>query len=477
MHNTIKTFLSLIGVAACLSAQSWVEINDGPKPVGKDGDDGTRRDAIIRSEYLDLRASPATTPGGATITYVHPSCIDETKEGTIVIGCNAGTSEGEGSNRVFVTRKPVGGEWSVPQMIQNEGSIDYGVMYQARHNDNDTIICGYWWPTGCCDEGGFQYSVDDGQTWSDIIACPPSDLWTSGNMTLGMNHPLEFPNGDLWFPSADFRTAFDCDSRITKVPWGSYINTANWTAADVEGTSQADAGHYMGDWLVLDPDYQHLMRFTRYNFKEGTYFKNSYDGGATWEDGWTKVPQDLSNGMSCVSLSPNDPNHPLNGYHLVTGSKHGTRRGRMDVCISDNPAANEWTRVLELNFIPWNGPKYEENADPTIFQSRDGSKVHLLFTGRDGAELKYYLIDAYKLCDVDATVAGRVPGSGINYRHGTSNSIAVFGPSGKCLYRKDNLPAGEFELSRYVPGLSTGMYYVSIRNRTGVSVVKRFITN
>ncbi|MBD3346068.1 MAG: T9SS type A sorting domain-containing protein [Chitinivibrionales bacterium] len=33
----------------------------------------------------------------------------------------------------------------------------------------------------------------------------------------------------------------------------------------------------------------------------------------------------------------------------------------------------------------------------------NGNTVHLCFTGREGSELKYYVIDPYKLCNVTAT--------------------------------------------------------------------------
>lgn len=37
-----------------------------------------------------------------------------------------------------------------------------------------------------------------------------------------------------------------------------------------------------------------------------------------------------------------------------------------------------------------------ENADPTIFQGRDGN-LHLLLSGRDADLLKYYVLDPHML--------------------------------------------------------------------------------
>ncbi|MBD3344177.1 MAG: hypothetical protein GF401_03840, partial [Chitinivibrionales bacterium] len=66
-------------------AQNWVRTFDGPK----DNDNGSRRNAIIKQEFLMTKAA-INTP------YAHPSMIDETKEGTLIIMFNAGQSEGEG---------------------------------------------------------------------------------------------------------------------------------------------------------------------------------------------------------------------------------------------------------------------------------------------------------------------------------------------------------------------------------------------
>ncbi|MBD3419050.1 MAG: hypothetical protein GF398_02920 [Chitinivibrionales bacterium] len=403
-------FIVVFSAIPLLAAPSWVQVNDGPKPAGKDGDAGIRRDAIIRSEYLDIGQSTARTPGGDRIEYVHPSCFDETDKGTIVMGFNGGISEAEGDNRAFFVRKPAGGQWQEPGFIEPDIQIDFGVIYQPRNEPNAPLLAYYWAggpPSNA--NGAVRVSTDDGQTWSPRTLAPQSSYWQDnrGTMQCGMNHPLEWPDGTLWFASSDEAQGLrDCHAYITKVPPDNYGNSGGgaWQVADIQGNS--NDGNTHGDWLILSPDYQELMYYTRTNFNAGTYFTNSSDAGQSWKSSWTKLSQDLTNGISCVSLSPHDANHTLNGYHIVCGSKHGTRRGRLDVYLSTDPLSNSWTRVLELNYIPWNGPKYEENADPTIFQSRDGSKIHLLFTGRDGDELKYYVIDAYKLCNETATRAG-----------------------------------------------------------------------
>ncbi|MBD3320591.1 MAG: T9SS type A sorting domain-containing protein, partial [Chitinivibrionales bacterium] len=458
----------------------WVTVTNGPKS----NDLGSRRDAIIRSEYLDVGQSPARTPGGSSVSYVHPSCLDETKEGSFVIGFNGGTSEGEGSNRVFVTRKPDGGEWSAPEIIEPEGSIDYGIIYQPRHNNNDTILCTYWWPAGCCGSGAYRYSTDDGLSWSDRIECPSSNLWTSGVMTTGMNHPLEFPNGDLWFAADDLgpQEGGTGHALITKVPWGSYTNTSNWTATDIH--QGASVRKILGSWLVLSADYSKIMYCTRDNPDHS--FTMSTDGGQTW-NGWTSFNTSNNCGISTVSLSPDNESSPLHGYHLVTGSRHHILRVSLDVYVSSDPESNQWNKVLELNKLD-SPPKVEENADPTIFQSRsDEGKVHLLFTGRGGDNLKYYLLDAYELCGVTATKSARDKmydnNSGILFRRQhnelrigfdavqSKGSIKIYDMRGKTVFNRriGNSSVVHITLNTLI----AGNYVVQVRR--GNSVVQKHV--
>ncbi len=108
-----------------------------------------------------------------------------------------------------------------------------------------------------------------------------------------------------------------------------------------------------------------------------------------------------------MSLNWADPKSPLHGWHVIAGSEHGTTRQAMLVGITKDPTGR-WEAVLKLNVLNRKNPSAisgeeiptdrddGENADPTIFQGPNGN-IHLLFTGRGGDTLKYYLIDPYKL--------------------------------------------------------------------------------
>ncbi|MBD3418900.1 MAG: hypothetical protein GF398_02160 [Chitinivibrionales bacterium] len=393
--------MGFVAVLASLSfGQSWVKKFSGAKA----NDLGDRTDAIIEQEFLSIRSSPLN------FGYCHPAMIDETRDGTLIIMFNAGRSEGSGD--VYVTRKPKGGQWSDPVMVSGGESIDIGIVYQPRYQNQSTIIVGYY-TAGCCTQGGFVTSTDDGVTWSDAYTRSPNwdhDGLYGQRMTFGMNPPIELPNGDVWFASSDINDPEKLgDACITKLPAGKYTTTSEWSSQRIETLSTQ---HYMGTWLVLSPDYQKLMYIARTNFCGGAYFSTTNDGGQTWDANWTQIenedvePQiEFKCGISFVSLDPTNTSSPLNGYHIATGSRHGQIRQGINVAVSTEPLdPNKWHTGITLNFSDiWNQEIKIENADPSIIQSRDGKRLHVLWTGRQQDSLRHAILDPYKLCGVDPT--------------------------------------------------------------------------
>ncbi|MBD3319929.1 MAG: hypothetical protein GF350_02420, partial [Chitinivibrionales bacterium] len=394
----ILAFLLTWATAVC--SQSWVTTANGPGS----NDEGSGASAILLRQDIDIYNSPVRSPENNRLSYNHPSCLDETDKGTIILCWNGGTSESTRENRIYCTRRVAGSStWSDPMMVEDGGQIDYGTVYQARNVPDAPIICGYWWG-GCCWQGSFRYSTDDGLTWSNRIECPTNPIWYQGPMTMGMNAPLEWPNGDLWFASYTYKAGdrpINGEACITKVPHDNYTNEAGktpWSGQNIQG-GHAD-GHYMGTWLVLSPDYNELMYIARTNFNQGPYYAVSTDKGQTWTNDWPKAGGFGSNGISGVSLDVDRPSSPLHGWHVSTGGHHGTLRLAINVHVSNDPLnASSWVQKIQLRKQEINNQD-GENADPTVMQSRDGSKVCVLFTGRGSHHLRYYEIDAYKLTGV-----------------------------------------------------------------------------
>lgn len=401
-------------LAPGLAAQSWVTVRNGPAT----NDGGSAADAIIRSEIIDIEDSPATFNGG-NVTFVHPSGFDETRDGTIVIGFNGGASEGEG-NQAYVMRKPVGGDWSVPQILEDDQQIDFGVIYQPRNVIDAPVLAYYWFGAAPSEgpPGAVRVSHDDGRTWSARNLLPQSSHFDHGSgdrVNVGMNHPIEWPDGTLWFACNEEADGGlnHSPALIAKVPPDNYANDGGtpWEVVNIQGGSN-DA-NVMGSWLILSPDMQDLAYVSR---SGSANINRSTDGGQTWGT-WKGLPASPTPaaGISSVSLDWDDPTSPLNGWHAAAGARDANKRRYLTVHISQDPM-NSWSEVLKLNnyesrdgnqsagAIPPELGDDGENADPTFFQARDGS-IHLLFTGRGGHVLKYYVIDPWKL-------TGETPSSG-----------------------------------------------------------------
>lgn len=414
---SLLTFVGLGLIASTAGAQSWVTERDG----AASNDQGPRTAAIIRSQIIDIGDSPALFDGD-DIAYVHPSSFDITREGTVVVGFNGGAEEAEG-NHAYTLRKPVGGDWSTPQVLEDDAQIDFGLFYQPRNVPDAPVLAYYLYDGAFPDaDGAIRVSHDDGQTWSDRVMMPNSSLFRQTTMRPGYNHPLEFNDGTLWLAGSDTTDgAHEARARGVIVPPDNYDNQnadgTAWEAFDLQGDSED--GQYLGDWLVLGTDENgdphDIMHMSRTNFNEGTMFRRTTDGGANWDD-WTSVTVSTSGdgtssnikaGISSTSLDWDDPDSPLHGWHVLVGSTH--QRTAINVAISQNPEDGEWESVLTLNEIerryvsqpdlpptPDEVSDDNENADPTIFQGPDGT-LHLMFTGREGDLLKYYELDPYEL--------------------------------------------------------------------------------
>ena len=205
----------------------------------------------------------------------------------------------------------------------------------------------------------------------------------------------------------------------------STSGATNPCEVDIQGASTD--GHIMGTWLTLAPDHSDIMAVYRTNLGSQPTYRRSTDGGSTWGP-WGQISATgtdagaPTNGVSSLSLDWDDPSSPLHGWHVISGSEHGNARWSMVVAITQNPTGVSWDSVLQLNHL---GPEPNrqgpippevagdgENADPTLFQGRDGN-IHLLFTGRGGQILKHYVLDPYALTGTSAPEPPAVPTMGL----------------------------------------------------------------
>lgn len=363
------------GVAATAAEPGWIRTLEGPGI----GDEGALLDAIEVRQRIDIYHSPARTEDGAPLSYNHPGNLCETRDGTLILMWNGGYAEQQG-NRVYVMRKPRGADrWSDPVRIVDR-QIDFGVVYQPRR-PGAPIMMGYWLRVADGPQNiGFSY--DDGLTWQ-VEVTPPAmtEPWAEPGWTyaFNMSHPVEFPDGTLWWPSTHCSGWPNCPPEYTIVPPDNYTGSepggTPWSAVRFDDQSQHPG------FLVLSSDYQRILLVNRKDFfrdNRGDWLTT--DGGRTWN-----LAADLDVGSSTPGLVSLDiEGGASQGWHLM-----GTGRDGWLIKRSDDPVRNaSWTVLGRLN----RGID-SEDADGSFFQSRIDRKVHAMFTGRGETTLKYYVFD------------------------------------------------------------------------------------
>jgi hypothetical protein len=383
---------------ACV-AQEWVTRSN----AAAETDRGVGRKAIISREILDISKSGTNSPDGKELVYNHPGCPCETREGTIVLIWNGGTAEAKPNNRVYVTRKEQSSKkWSQPTLLEPDVQIDAGTVYQPLKKDAP-IICGYWLGVPRRSNCAYRISHDDGKTWSTQIKMPLTDDGYFANygekrLRLDMHHPLEWPDGTLWYAAGNHHGPGG-RATITVVSPDNYTgqerNGTPWKLLHVipkgcenmplvKPLESSDAKTHPC-WYVLSKDYQKLMFVSRSG--NAHEFTQTNDGGKTWGP-WTRFPAKIVGNRGVGAVSLDVQGGACQGWHIQTG----TVKDGLTVAISNDPAnADSWKQVLLLN------PDEIEDSDPNLFQSRIDRKVHLMFTGRKSKVIKYYTLDPDQL--------------------------------------------------------------------------------
>lgn len=398
----------LLATSAC--GGPWQSERPGPAP----GDSGPRIDAIIARQLLDIYESPARLPDGSRVRYNHPSMLCRTRAGTMIFMWNGGPSEGENLNRIFYSRKAAGSDtWSDPLQLENR-QIDFGAIYQPQ-KPGSPVIAGYWLGPPPQSSVRMVFSHDDGQTWSEPMEFPQTDdpFWAGppaeSHYRFSMNPPIEFPDGTIWWASERF-----CNRSLAKaVPAVVVVPPDNYTGRNSGGKAWTslhppvfqEGRGYLGDFLILTPDYDSILYATR-----GGSSYLTEDCGKTWRR--VANGPHAGGGAGLATLSLDVEGGPAQGWHIMAGTPHPGRNG-MRLHITRTPTEpGSWRKVLTLHQdIP------AEDADPSMIQTPD-RKIHLLFTGRGENKLKYYILDPDTLVadKPPAKSSGTWPGQPINVK-------------------------------------------------------------
>jgi len=412
MHRlTTATLLILVFFGAALRGQDAQKDLDKLQGASFTG----TGPAWDRGAVLDKWVLP-----GSEKQYSHPSATAILDDNTIVSATVWGSFEGE-STDIAVFRKPPDGNWSNVKIVARHDG-PYGlwdpVIFQVKSGSKPLLL--YFRRGGGPHSwrGEVMQSTDGGKTWGPRHILP-TDRYMKWNAYPGhligpeQNQPIEFPDGSLLAVAGRQKNGLqDADSHVEKIPAKSYLGNGDpWKVYSVgtAGPRGVINGAFLilpskfvkSDWSMTTNDRQNLGLMVREGVQGRSRYTHSSDGGKSWAPIVTQ-DADINAGNAAVSLDPDDPDSPLNGWHVVSGAYHSSASKRDGINIyiaNDNGNANpkfKWQFALRVD----SGPDIGETADPYLIQGPD-RMLHLQFSGRAaGTGVRHYVIDPYKLVNV-----------------------------------------------------------------------------
>jgi predicted neuraminidase len=340
----------------------------------------------------------------ADFPSIHSSSIEELPNGDLVLVYFGGPGERRPGTVIRYQRKPVGGSWSVPVILGDDGSESGDkipcwnpVLYQVP--DGDLF---FWWKVGPSPKewwGMLKTSSDGGHTWSEekrLGGTDDPDL-------LGpvKNKPIQLEDGTILAGS----------SRENK-GWILHVerstdNGATWTfTSQIENKASSGA---IQPSILTYPD-GHLQIVARDRDGKRVVSSTSMDNGLTWIPTEYLVIPNNNSGMDAVTLKDGRQllvyNHSIRAGGTSVGPESGPK-GRYLLNVSVSRDGEAWDAVMVLDSPKKNPGQF---IYPAVIQSRDGL-VHITYTYHR-RKVKHVVIDPECIKDPTPMPDGKWPTSG-----------------------------------------------------------------
>lgn len=344
-----------LGLGAAVVLASWAS-----------GEAAVERPGLVREEYV-FTASPTRD--------CHASSLVELANGDLLCTWFGGSKEGAADVRIWLSRKPRRGTWSVPVSVAHgEGKTVYNpVIYQPRGGDLTIAYC-----SPDINTGQVITSQDDGHSWSHPRQLP------AGFTGPIVNKPVQLPDGTLLAPAS------------LQNPPGKRVhlerstdNGRSWTR-----TPALSDPH---DWNVIQPTIlvhtpdllQLLMRNGRSEADTKIVQSWSEDGGHTWSPLTRTALPNNNSAIDAVSLR--DGRHLLVYNHSTREDPLGGRKGRGILTVALTRDGVDWEAALVLEYRPGN----VQYSYPAVIQTQDGL-VHVTYSWHR-QRIKHVVIDPAQL--------------------------------------------------------------------------------
>jgi len=315
----------------------------------------------------------------APFEHCHASTIVETANGDLLAAWFGGKGEGDKSVAIWLSRKPLGGQWSAPVAVAKYGEVPCWNPVLFR-DANDVVWL--FFKVGPDEEswvGAYRTSNDNGKSWGDITYLP------AGLLGPIRNKPILLSNGNLVAGSSK-----EAGMRRGDENPQPYWSWAAWTEISEDGgkhwTTHGPITYPGVNYGVIQPTLWeispgHLKMLLRSTELIGAICEStSDDGGKTWT---AARPTSLPN-----------PNSGIDAVRMTDGTialvynhtKHG--RTPLNLAVSaDN--GNTWGSPYVLEDAPG------EYSYPAIIQAKDG-KLHITYTWKR-LRIKHVVIDPARI--------------------------------------------------------------------------------
>jgi hypothetical protein len=274
-------------------------------------------------------------PGSKPFKSNHAPTVLELPDGTLLSSYFGGESEGASDQKIYLSRKQPGGEWTAPEAVTDGG----GNPSLFRSRTGKVMLFDGW-------DGRMQTSTDGGLTWSEM-----RDV-CSGCSGPEKNKPVQLEDGTILSPAEGVAVEFSNDDGET------------WTTGPSIGGGIQPTIMFHGNSRLQ------MMFRTGGSGTIGTTW--SEDNGQSWSEPGGSILPNNDSGIDAVTLRDGTQVLVYNHSHRDENGHKG--RGILNLAVSQDGIA--WDAVVLVNYYARESYQY---SYPAVIQSRNGL-VHLVYT-------------------------------------------------------------------------------------------------
>jgi predicted neuraminidase len=344
---------------------------------------------LVKSDYPKLTKESVFTKKPTKM--VHASTILELENGDLLCAWYGGPSEQSKDTKVYLSRKPYGGQWTPIQMIADgHGNVAWNpVLFQPRGGE---VMCFYKSPD--IQTGEVINSIDNGLTWS---TWKPVGKGLTGPVA---NKPVQLDDGTIISPTS----RQDPERIHVEI---STDNGKTWThSGDLSDFKQ---------YPVIQPTIfvhsqtklQMIMRRS-YAKSAGITLATtwSHDAGQTWDSLLSLIPLPANDSkQDGLTLREGDKPHLLCYNHATRASSGMGSKGRGFLNLAASKNGKDWDAALIIEHSSGG-----RNSYPSIIQTRDGL-LHITYSKNRGS-IGHAIVNPTLLTEMVPMPDGKWPNDG-----------------------------------------------------------------